>query len=239
MRPLRTPWVELRRERDGARVMETAVSYPGVKNCTAQRAMYIERPRVAEKRAYLALKRAFDISGALVGLAVLALPMSVIALIIALDSPGDPIFRQERLGKDGKPFTIYKFRTMYTYAPEDVATNSIDVSAYTTGAGKFLRGYSIDELPQLWNVLRGDMSFVGYRPVCLSEQQLNRLRLECGVLDMRPGITGYAQVNGRDNVTMNEKVRLDQYYAQHCSFSLDLHCLLKTVKVALSKEGAK
>lgn len=162
-------WVELRRERDGARVMETVVSYPGVKNCTAQRAMYIERPRVAEKRAYLALKRAFDISGALVGLAVLALPMSVIALIIALDSPGNPIFRQERLGKDGQAFTIYKFRTMYTYAPEDVATNSINVSAYTTGVGKFLRGYSIDELPQLWNVLRGDMSFVGYRPVCLSE----------------------------------------------------------------------
>ena len=97
MRLLRTPWVELRRERDGARVMETVVSYPGVKNCTAQRAMYIERPRVAEKRAYLALKRAFDISGALVGLAVLALPMSVIALIIALDSPGDPDRKSTRL----------------------------------------------------------------------------------------------------------------------------------------------
>lgn len=119
MRLLRTPWVELRRERDGARVMETVVSYPGVKNCTAQRAMYIERPRVAEKRAYLALKRAFDISGALVGLAVLALPMSVIALIIALDSPGDPIFRQERLGKDGKPFTMNKFRSMCQDAERD------------------------------------------------------------------------------------------------------------------------
>ena len=92
--------------------METVVSYPGVKNCTAQRAMYIERPRVAEKRA-------FDISGALVGLAVLALPMSVIALIIALDSPGDPIFRQERLGKDGKPFTMYKFRSMCQDAERD------------------------------------------------------------------------------------------------------------------------
>lgn len=219
--------------------METAISYAGMKNCTTQRVMYIERPRVAEKRAYLALKRAFDISGALVGLAVLALPMSVIALIIALDSPGDPIFKQERLGKDGQVFTIYKFRTMYTYAPKNMATNAVNVSAYTTEAGKFLRGYSLDELPQLWNVLRGDMSFVGYRPVCLSEQELNRLRLECGVMEMRPGITGYAQINGRDNVTMKEKVRLDLYYTQHCSFPLDLHCLLKTVKVALSKEGAK
>lgn len=126
MRLLRTPWVELRRERDGARVMETVVSYPGVKNCTAQRVMYIERPRVAEKRAYLALKRAFDISGALVGLAVLALPMSVIALIIALDSPGDPIFRQERLGKDGKPFTMYKFRSMCQDAERDGRTRMMD-----------------------------------------------------------------------------------------------------------------
>ena len=219
--------------------METAISYPGMKNCTTQRVMYIERPRVAEKRAYRAVKRAFDISGALAGLAVLAIPMSVIALIIVLDSPGDPIFKQERLGKDGQVFTIYKFRTMYTYAPKNMATNAVNVSAYTTEAGKFLRGYSLDELPQLWNVLRGDMSFVGYRPVCLSEQELNRLRLECGVMEMRPGITGYAQINGRDNVTMKEKVRLDLYYAQHCSFPLDLHCLLKTVKVALSKEGAK
>lgn len=219
--------------------METAISYAGMKNCTTQRVMYIERPRVAEKRAYRAVKRAFDISGALAGLAVLAVPMSVIALIIVLDSPGDPIFKQERLGKDGQVFTIYKFRTMYTYAPKNMATNAVNVSAYTTEAGKFLRGYSLDELPQLWNVLRGDMSFVGYRPVCLSEQELNRLRLECGVMEMRPGITGYAQINGRDNVTMKEKVRLDLYYAQHCSFPLDLHCLLKTVKVALSKEGAK
>lgn len=219
--------------------METAISYAGMKNCTTQRVMYIERPRVAEKRAYRAVKRAFDISGALAGLAVLAIPMSVIALIIVLDSPGDPIFKQKRLGKDGQVFTIYKFRTMYTYAPKNMATNAVNVSAYTTEAGKFLRGYSLDELPQLWNVLRGDMSFVGYRPVCLSEQELNRLRLECGVMEMRPGITGYAQINGRDNVTMKEKVRLDLYYAQHCSFPLDLHCLLKTVKVALSKEGAK
>lgn len=219
--------------------METAISYAGMKNCTTQRVMYIERPRVAEKRAYRAVKRAFDISGALAGLAVLAIPMSVIALIIVLDSPGDPIFKQERLGKDGQVFTIYKFRTMYTYAPKNMATNAVNVSAYTTEAGKFLRGYSLDELPQLWNVLRGDMSFVGYRPVCLSEQELNRLRLECGVMEMRPGITGYAQINGRDNVTMKEKVRLDLYYTQHCSFLLDLHCLLKTVKVALSKEGAK
>ena len=164
MRLLRTPWVELRRERDGARVMETVVSYPGVKNCTAQRVMYIERPRVAEKRAYLALKRAFDVSGALVGLAVLALPMSVIALIIALDSPGDPIFRQERLGKDGKPFTMYKFRSMCQDAERDGPRWADADDGRCTRFGAFLRRTRLDELPQIWNILKGDMSFVGPRP---------------------------------------------------------------------------
>lgn len=144
--------------------METAVSYPGVKNCTAQRVMYIERPRVAEKRAYLALKRAFDISGALVGLAVLALPMSVIALIIALDSPGDPIFKQERLGKDGKPFIMYKFRSMCEDAERDGPRWADTDDARCTRFGAFLRRTRLDELPQIWNILRGDMSFVGPRP---------------------------------------------------------------------------
>ena len=99
--------------------------------------------------------------------------------------------------------------------------------------------YSLDELPQLWNVLIGNMSLVGYRPVCLSEQRLNQLREEYGILATKPGITGYAQVNGRDNVTTDEKVRLDLYYVKHCSVLLDLRCILKTAKVALSKEGAK
>lgn len=145
-------------------MMETVVSYPGVKNCTAQRVMYIERPRVAEKRAYLALKRAFDISGALVGLAVLALPMSVIALIIALDSPGDPIFRQERLGKDGKPFTMYKFRSMCQDAERDGPRWADADDGRCTRFGAFLRRTRLDELPQIWNILKGDMSFVGPRP---------------------------------------------------------------------------
>lgn len=136
-------------------MMETVVSYPGVKNCTAQRAMYIERPRVAEKRAYLALKRAFDISGALVGLAVLALPMSVIALIIALDSPGDPIFRQERLGKDGKPFTMYKFRSMCQDAERDGPRWADADDGRCTRFGAFLRRTRLDELPQIWNILKG------------------------------------------------------------------------------------
>lgn len=188
---------------------------------------------------YFAAKRVLDLFFALVGLVVLAIPMALIALIIAIDSPGKPIFRQKRMGKNGRVFTILKFRTMYTYAPHDVATNTLDTASYTTKVGEFLRVYSLDELPQLWNVLIGNMSFVGYRPVCLSEQRLNQLREEYGILATKPGITGYAQVNGRDNVTTDEKVRLDLYYVKHCSVLLDLRCILKTAKVALSKEGAK
>ena len=188
---------------------------------------------------YLVAKRIFDFFFASIGLIVLAIPMAIIALIIVMDSPGKPIFRQKRIGQNGKVFTIFKFRTMYTYAPSDAATNSINTSMYMTKVGKFLRLYSLDELPQLWNVLRGNMSFVGYRPVCLSEQRLNQLRDECGVLTTKPGITGYAQINGRDNVMVDEKVQLDLYYVKHCSVLFDLQCILKTVKVVLTKEGAR
>lgn len=189
--------------------------------------------------AYFAFKRTFDLIFASAGLIVLALPMAIIAVIIAIDSPGNPFFCQKRIGRNGKTFTIYKLRTLYTYAPSDAATNSLDMAAYTTKVGGILRSYSLDELPQLWNVVKGDMSFVGYRPVCLSEQRLNRLRSEAGVLAVKPGITGYAQVNGRDNVTADEKVLLDLYYVKHCSVLFDLRCILKTVKVALTKEGVK
>lgn len=192
----------------------------------------------SKKRIYHIVKRMLDVAASFVALIILAIPMAVIALIIVLDSPGPAIFRQKRIGKDGKAFTIFKFRTLYTYAPSDVATNSLNTTAYITRVGKFLRLYSLDELPQLWNVLIGNMSFVGYRPVCLSEQQLNQHRAECGVLTTKPGITGYAQINGRDNVSMDDKVRLDLYYVNHCSILFDLRCILKTVKVALTKEGA-
>lgn len=189
--------------------------------------------------AYFLVKRAFDFFFALMGLVVLTIPMMILALVIVLDSPGAPVFRQKRMGKDGKIFTIYKLRTMYTYAPREVATNSLDTGTYTTKVGHFLRLCSLDELPQLWNVLIGNMSFVGYRPVCLSETYLNQLRKEYGVFAAKPGITGYAQVNGRDNVAPDEKAEMDRYYVENCSVRLDLWCIGKTVRVAVTKEGAK
>ena len=213
--------------------METVVSYPGVKNCTAQRVMYIERPRVAEKRAYLALKRAFDISGALVGLAVLALPMSVIALIIALDSPGDPIFRQERLGKDGKPFTMYKFRSMYEDAERDGPRWADADDGRCTRFGAFLRRTRLDELPQIWNILKGDMSFVGPRPerACFYRLFEEYIVGFSNRLAVTPGLTGYAQVNGGYDLKPEEKIVYDMEYIEHRSVWMDLLCILKTIRV--------
>ena len=144
--------------------METAIFYPGAKNDTVQRVMYIERPCVAGKWVYLTVKRTLDTCFALIGLIVFTLPMSAIALIIALDSPGDPIFKQERLGKDGKPFIMYKFRSMCEDAERDGPRWADADDARCTHFGAFLRRTRLDELPQIWNILKGDMSFVGPRP---------------------------------------------------------------------------
>ena len=220
-------------------MMEVTASCQNIEKNKEHGVVYIEpTSKIQNRRAYLIPKRVFDFFFALIGLIALAIPMMIIAVIIVLDSPGKPFFSQKRMGKDGKIFTIFKFRTMYKCAPSDVATNSINTVEYTTKVGNFLRLHSLDELPQLWNVLKGDMSFVGYRPVCLTEERLNRLRAEYGILTTRPGITGYAQVNGRDTITTDEKVKMDLYYVEHRSILFDLRCLLKTVKVALTKEGA-
>ena len=135
---------------------------------------------------------------------------------------------------------IYKFRTMRMDAPPELATRRFRNSdEYITKLGAFLRRTSLDELPQLWNILRGEMSFVGYRPVCLSEEDLNDLRMEYGVFQIRPGLTGYAQIQGRDDLEYRRKAVLDAEYVQRRSFKLDIWCLLKTVTVVFSGEGAK
>ncbi len=189
---------------------------------------------------YDCFKRIFDVTASLLAGAVLLIPMLLVGLLICMDSPGPAIFRQERMGKDGKTFTIYKFRTMRVDAPDNVPTNQIDLSrGYITKVGAVLRRTSMDELPQLFNVLRGDMSIVGYRPVCLCEEELNALRSRLGVFAVRPGITGLAQVNGRDHLSFREKARLDAEYVRNMSIRLDLWCLLKTVFIVVSGEGVR
>lgn len=190
-------------------------------------------------RPYLVVKRVVDITVACLILLVLLVPMLVIALLIKLGSPGPAFFKQQRMGLGGKPFTIYKFRTMKKDAPSEMATLEFTNSSdYITRIGGFLRRTSIDELPQLFNIIKGDMSFVGYRPVCLTEEKLNATRMEYGVFTLRPGITGLAQVKGRDAIRSPEKALLDKEYVENCSAKLDLWCCIKTIWTVISGKGA-
>ena len=193
---------------------------------------------IARKPVYHVVKRCFDVVASLVALVVLAVPMLLIALLIRLDSKGPALFRQQRMGKGGKSFVIYKFRTMRIEAPSDRATGEFaEADTYITKIGGFLRRFSLDELPQLLNVLGGSMSIVGYRPICLTETELNERRTQRGVFSVKPGITGLAQVSGRDNISMEEKVELDAKYVRERSFGLDLWCIFRTVVVVITGEG--
>lgn len=187
---------------------------------------------------YRAVKRAADIAISLVGLAVTALPMMIIALVISADSKGCAIFKQKRVGRDGKLFNVYKFRTMQTDAPHETATCELrDAYKYITRAGAFLRRTSIDELPQLFNVLKGDMSIVGPRPLIAGEFEIHDLRRKANVYSVKPGITGWAQINGRDTLSVEEKVSLDAEYVEKSSLLFDLCILIRTVLVVFRKDG--
>ena len=191
-----------------------------------------------QRRAYTAVKRLLDIVLSLVMLVAL-LPLElVIAVIAAADTKGTPIFVQQRMGRYNKPFKMLKFRTMSVDAPANVATHKLsDAESYISRGGGLLRKLSLDELPQLWNILKGDMSFVGPRPVVLTETDLLELRTQNKACTVRPGLTGWAQVNGRDNVPVQEKAKMDAYYARQVSFATDCRILLKTVGYVLESKG--
>lgn len=188
--------------------------------------------------AYRIVKRFLDIVLSLSAIAVLAVPMLIIALIIRIDSPGAALFRQNRVGLGGKCFKIYKFRTMYCTAPSETETGDLDDAyRYITRSGVFLRKTSLDELPQLFNVLIGDMSLIGPRPLIMGNGEIHALRKAAKVYSVRPGITGWAQVNGRDNLTNEQKVALDAEYVKKISFIFDLSIIFRTVSVVLSGDG--
>lgn len=183
-------------------------------------------------------KRVFDIIIALPALVILSPLMIGAAVWIKLDSKGPILFRQPRAGQGNVPFIVYKFRSMAQTAPSDMPTNDFkNADAYITRSGKVLRKLSIDELPQLLNVIKGDMSIVGPRPVVLTEKRLLSLRAKHGATAVKPGITGWAQINGRDEVTPKEKAKLDGFYAKHLSFMFDVKCVLKTVWIVISFAG--
>lgn len=182
---------------------------------------------------YLPVKRAFDIFFAALGLIVLASPMLVIALMVRAQSDGPAIHWSRRAGRNGVPFDMPKFRSMRADAPLMATRELDDPAAWVTPIGKLLRRTSLDEVPQLWSVLTGKMSIIGPRAVLLEEADLLAARRAAGVLALRPGITGWAQVNGRDNLTVAEKVALDADYIRHCSISFDLMIAIKTIKRVL------
>lgn len=135
---------------------------------------------------------------------------------------------------------MLKFRTMYVHAPSNVATNALAGSdKYITPVGRFLRRTSLDEIPQLWNILKGDMSFVGPRPVVLTEKDLLQLRREYGADRVRPGITGLAQIRGRDTLPIRQKAKYDAYYAKHASVWLDIRILKETMRCVLTGDGIR
>ena len=183
-------------------------------------------------------KRTLDIIGAILALTMLIIPMLIVALWIRVDSHGPALFRQKRYGQHKRPFTVYKFRSMATHAPSDRATIDFhDSHTFITSCGKIIRKLSIDELPQFYNVLKGDMSLVGPRPVVLSEKRIIKLRDNYGANSVKPGITGWAQVNGRDELDDIAKAEMDGYYVDNFGFKMDIRCVLKTILVIVSIAG--
>jgi O-antigen biosynthesis protein WbqP len=194
--------------------------------------------RAARPLHYRSIKRTFDLlaAGAML---MFTLPLcAAIAAAVALDSPGPVIFRQTRVGRGGRPFTLYKFRTMRWGTP-DLPTDQMARQKVrpVTRVGAVLRRFSLDELPQLVNVLKGEMSLVGPRPALPSQERLNALRRAYGVEALRPGITGWAQINGRDELEDDAKAGYDAYYRAHVGFWFDLTILARTLAPVCTGRG--
>jgi O-antigen biosynthesis protein WbqP len=183
------------------------------------------------------VKRLFDITLAAIAALLLFLPILLVALAVKLTSPGPVLYWSDRVGRRNRIFRMPKFRSMRLDTPA-VATHLLaNPGAYLTPIGSFLRKSSLDELPQLWSILKGDMSFVGPRPALFNQDDLVALRTECGVHELVPGLTGWAQVNGRDELPIPEKARLDAEYMRNRSFRMDMRILWLTFVKVLRRDG--
>jgi O-antigen biosynthesis protein WbqP len=183
------------------------------------------------------VRRAADVMAASLLLAVLSPFLVAIAVAIRLDSPGPALFRQRRVGRGCRDFTIFKFRTMRVGAP-DLASHLVGPgSSLVTPIGRVLRRTSLDELPQLWNVLTGEMTLIGPRPALFNQDDLVAMRVAAGVHALRPGLTGWAQIHGRDEIALQTKVDLDRYYLEKVSPALDVWILARTVVTLFSNRG--
>ncbi|MGC1175165.1 sugar transferase [Polaromonas sp.] len=183
------------------------------------------------------MKRAFDLALGLMAGILLLLPLLLVALLVRLTSKGPVLYWSDRVGRNNHIFRMPKFRSMRIGTPA-VATHLLsNPDSYLTPIGSFLRKSSLDELPQLWSILRGDMSFVGPRPALFNQEDLIALRTQSGVHTLLPGLTGWAQVNGRDELPIPDKVRLDVDYLRRRSFCLDLRIIWLTVLKVLRRDG--
>ncbi|TNF54772.1 MAG: sugar transferase [Burkholderiales bacterium] len=185
------------------------------------------------------MKRAFDLLLALIATLVLILPIGLIAALVRLTSPGPALYWSDRVGRHNRIFRMPKFRSMRVDTPA-VATHLLkDANTYLTPIGSFLRKSSLDELPQLWSILRGDMSFVGPRPALFNQDDLIALRTRHGVHELVPGLTGWAQINGRDDLPIPVKVGLDVEYLRRRSFWFDLRIIAQTFFNVLRSKGVQ
>ena len=185
------------------------------------------------------MKRIFDLAMAGFLFCFLSVPIFVVGLIVKLTSRGPALYWSDRVGVGNEIFKMPKFRTMRMDTPA-VATHLLNnPDEYLTPIGPFLRKTSLDELPQLWSVLRGDMSFVGPRPALYNQDDLIELRTKKGIHGLVPGLTGWAQINGRDDILIPVKVEFDEYYLTHRSFAFDLYIILLTVLKVIRKEGVQ
>ncbi|WP_321391902.1 sugar transferase [uncultured Desulfuromusa sp.] len=183
------------------------------------------------------MKRFFDIFMSLIALVVFGIPLLVVAVFVKLTSRGPALYWSDRIGKNNTIFKMPKFRTMRVDTPA-VATHLLDdPDRFLTPVGNFLRKSSLDEIPQLFSILKGDMSIVGPRPALFNQDDLVSLRTERGVHVLTPGLTGWAQINGRDELPIPVKVDFDEYYLQNRSFLLDLKIILMTVYNVVKSDG--
>ena len=183
------------------------------------------------------MKRSFDLLASTIALGLLCLPLLCLALWVAMTSKGPVLYWSDRVGQHNRIFRMPKLRTMKTGTPA-VATHLLNnPQAHLTPVGGLLRRTSLDELPQLWSILVGDMSWVGPRPALFNQTDLIDMRTQAGVHQLVPGLTGWAQVNGRDEIALTDKVRLDREYLQRQSFFFDIHILWLTVLKVLRREG--
>ncbi|CUO44305.1 sugar transferase [Clostridium disporicum] len=185
------------------------------------------------------MKRSFDFLVSLVSIIILSPIIVLIALIIKFTSKGPIIFKQRRIGKDNIEFNIYKFRTMRIDTP-NVPTHLLEnPEQWITPIGKFMRKTSLDELPQLFNILKGDMSIVGPRPALYNQYDLKEMRTEVDVHKLVPGLTGWAQINGRDEIPLSLKVKLDKEYLDRKSFLFDIRIIVLTVLSVIKSDGVQ